>query len=146
MTLRVTQAIAAIMCNAGAAAFTAAGTAPNALLQIMSGAKPAELTTPIGAQLRLVEFTLPDDLFEDAVPTTGGATATANDIPSASALPAAGAGTTATWWRLLDKEGNVTADGTCTDTAGDGDMKLANTTIVSGIDVTIVSWTVFHPA
>lgn len=146
MTLRVTQAIAALMCNAGAAAFTAAGANPNALLQIMSGAKPAEIDTPLGAQLKLVEFTLPDDLFEDAVPTTGGATATANDIPSASALPAAGAGTTATWWRVVGKDGGVVADGVCTDTVGDGDMKLANTTIVSGIDVTIVSWTVFHPA
>lgn len=145
MTMRVHQDLAAAMCDAGVALFTAGATNPNAVLQIMSGARPAELATPLGAQAILVTFDLPNDLFEPAVPTTGGATATANDIPSAAALAAAGAGTTANWWRVLDREGIVRGDGDCTDTTGEGDMKLANTTIVSGIDVTIVSWTAFHP-
>lgn len=144
MTMRISQDIAAAMCDAGVAKFTAGG-AGTSKLQIMSGAKPATLGTALGAQKVLVAFDLPDALFDPATPTAGGATATANDVPSSAATADAGAGTQATWWRVLDKGGAVVADGDCSDTTGNADMKLANTTIVSGIDVTIVSWTAFHP-
>lgn len=145
MPFRVTQDIAAAMTDAGVALFTGGAGAGPAELQIMSGALPADIDTALTTQEVLVAFDLPEPLFNAAVPTSGGATATANTIASAPALPAAGAGVSAGWFRVLDKDGNVVADGEVTDTAGAGPLKLANTTIVEGVDVTIVSWTSFHP-
>jgi hypothetical protein len=145
MALRVHSDLAIAMCNAGVALLTGGVGAGPALLQIMSGVKPTNLGDAIVAQKILAEFDLPDDLFQAAVATAGGATATANDIDPAAATADAGTGTAATWFRVKDKDGRVVEDGECTDTSGAGPMKLANTTIVQGIDVTVVSWTAFHP-
>jgi hypothetical protein len=121
--------------------------AGTSLLQIYSGVKPVNLGDAIGAQVKLAEFALPDPCFGNAVSTTGGGTATADvaDIPTATAPAGAGAGTVATWFRVIDGNGAPIMDGEVTDTAGVGPMKLANTTVVANIDVTVVSWTCFHP-
>ena len=145
MVLRVRNSVAMVACDAMVDQIDVG--AGVSLLQIFSGVKPANLGDAIGAQKKLAEFNLPDPCFGAAVSVTGGGTATADvaNIPTATATADAGAGTVATWFRVVDGNGSPIMDGEVTDTAGVGPMKLANTTVVANIDVTIVSWTCFHP-
>lgn len=114
-----------------------AGAGPGQL-EIYSGTRPAnpEAAVPGGAVL-LVEFELADPAF--AAPTMVGSTATAN----ANAVAAVNglANGTATWFRIVDSDGVAKIDGSVTDQTGTGDLKLATTTIVAGVPVTVVALT-----
>ena len=117
-----------------------AGT-PDSQLVIYDGAEPADPSVALGAQVALVTFLLVEPCFGDAVDTLGGGMATAN-LPPAVAAAASG---TAAWFRLIDGNGRVILQGSVTDTGGNGDLKVSSTSIVSGIEVSVISLTYTQP-
>ena len=136
MAIIISQAIALALVDAIHARIDA-GTGPGQL-EIYSGTRPAnpEAAVP-GASVLLVDFTLEDPAF--AAATMVGTVATAN---AAQPDPVDGlANGTATWFRILDSNNVAIMDGSVTDQTGNGDLKLATTTIVAGVPVTIVSLT-----
>lgn len=116
--------------------------APASTLVIYGGAAPASVNVAIGAQPVLVTFALPDPAFGAPVNLNPGAIATANAIASVVATGTAAA----TFWRMIDGDGKAVLQGSVSDTAGNGDLKLSSTAIITGIDVTVVSLTVTQPA
>lgn len=110
-------------------------------LIVYGGARPADVDTAIGAQTVLVEFTLGKPAFNPAVDANNGGHSTANpvDVVQASATG------TATFFRVFDGAGKAVFDGAVTDTTGNGDLKLSSTSVIQGIDVTVVSLTTTMP-
>lgn len=135
MSIRINSAFAQFLANAAVDGFD------GGQLIIYDGARPASADVAIGAQVPLVTFNLPTPAFGDAAATTPGATATANDIPAVQAS----ATSTATFFRMKSADGTRIIDGTVTDVNGTGDLKLSSTSVISGIDVTVVSLTVTFP-
>lgn len=107
------------------------------IIRIYSGAQPATADTAPSGTL-LATITLPDPAFGAAA--AGSA--------SAGAIAAAAATTTGTagWFRALDSALVTVLDGSVTATGGGGDMQLNTTSLVSGVDVDITTWTVTMPA
>lgn len=139
MVLKLANAVAIAAANAIAAQVDL-GAAVSKLV-IYGGAAPAEPGTAIGAQPVLVEFELPDPAFAAATDTNPNAAATLNPVDPVQA-DATG---TATFFRLINGNGLVVAQGTVTDTAGNGDLKISSTSVIAGIDVTVVSGTIVMP-
>lgn len=110
-------------------------------LQIYDGVRPANPDTAVTTQNVLVEFDLPTPAFGTPVDGASGATATANAI---TPVTAAATGT-ASWFRILDSADLPVWDGDVSDPAGAGDAKISSTSVVSGIDVSVVSMTFLQP-
>lgn len=106
-------------------------------VEIRTGAQPADADDAASGSL-LATVTLGDPAFGAAA----SGTATANAI----AAVAASATNTAGWFRALDSDDNKVLDGSITATGGGGDMELNTTSLVSGVDFDITSWTVTCPA
>lgn len=131
----------------------AAGAAANAIVdgldagagagsvEIYDGTRPANPSVAVSTQTKLVDFVLPEPAFGNAAAVTGGSRATANAVDPVNAA----ASGTATWFRAFDGDGNAWFDGDVSDTAGSGDMKVTSTAIVSGVEVSIVSFTFTQP-
>jgi len=114
---------------------TAIGT--SAKLQIRTGSQPATCATASSGTL-LVEFSLSSDW---AAAASSGAKAFA-----AVTTTAAAAAGTAAHFRVLDSAGTTCHwQGSVTATGGGGDLTLNNTSIASGQDVAITSWTITAP-
>lgn len=113
-----------------------AGAGPGTV-KVYSGAQPASAAdAPTGSLLATIA--LGDPAFGDAA----AGVATANAIPTVQ-----GSGTgTAGWFRGADSDGNTVMDGSVTATGGGGDMTLDSTSITSGQDVTVTSFTYTQPA
>lgn len=139
MTLRFSAAVAALACAAYTGAVDAA-TTPGKLI-IYDGTRPADGDEDPTTQVALVEFDFGDPAFAAPVNVTAGAQATANPL---AAVPATASGT-ASWFRIYDGDGNPLWDGTVTDTTGNGDLKVSSTTVVMGIEVSVVSLTFTQP-
>lgn len=114
---------------------------PASTLVIYSGAQPANPGVAIGAQVPLVTFALPDPAFGNAAAVSGGAAASMNAVTSV----AAAATGTAAFFRIFDGNGAAIMDGVVSDTSGSGDVKLSSTSIVSGVDISVVSLTFTQP-
>lgn len=112
-----------------------------AKLRLYSGAMPATPETAIGAQVLLAEFELPSPLFPASVQVGTSAVATANAVDPVNAI----ADGTVAFGRVVSGAGQALQDLDATDTAGNGAIKLANTDVVTGLEVTIVSWTATTP-
>ncbi|ERP95704.1 hypothetical protein Q669_29490 [Labrenzia sp. C1B10] len=140
MALSITKAMAIAACDF-LNAYLDAGAA-NGTLTVFNGTRPADLETAISGQTPLVTFDFADPAFQAAVDASGGGHATANAITS---VTAANTGE-ATFFRAFDSDGNPVMDGSVSNTGGSGDLKLSSTSIVSGIDVTVVSLTITMPA
>jgi hypothetical protein len=111
---------------------TTIGTAP--ILRIYSGSEPTNITdAPTGTLL--AEMTLPSDWLAAA---SSGQKAKAGTWQDASANATGTAG----YFRIRDS-GDTTShmQGTVTATGGGGDLELNNTSINSGQQVTITSFT-----
>lgn len=136
MAIIISQAIALALVNQIHAAIDAGSAAGH--LRIYSGARPAnpEAAVPGGSTL-LVDFELNDPAF--AAATMVGNVASAN-AEAVDPVPGAANGT-ATWFRVSDSAGVAVFDGSVTDQTGNGDLKLATTTIVATVPVTVVSLT-----
>ena len=109
----------------------------SALLQIYSGAQPASPDTAVGAQVLLAQLTC-NATF---APAPTGGVLTLNAIASGTGTVGAGAGTTATWFRLLNATGPTAhIDGTVGTTAAD--LNLNNTSIATNQTVSVTSFTI----
>lgn len=139
MTARISTAAARAACNTINALIDAGSGAGK--LVIYGGARPATVDTAIGAQTALVTFTLQKPAFGGAVDAGSGGTATAAAITPVQATATG----TATFFRIFDSANVAVFDGDVTDTAGTGDLKVSSTSILTGIDVTVVSLTTTMP-
>lgn len=139
MALKFADLAAIAACNAIVDAIDAG--ASSGSVEIYNGTRPANPSVAVSTQTKLVDFVLPEPAFGNAASVSGGAAATANAVTPVNALAAG----TATWFRVFDGDGNALFDGDVSDTTGSGDMKVSSTTIVSGIEVSIVSFTFTQP-
>ena len=105
-----------------------AGAGP-ALLQIYDGVRPANADTAITGQTKLVGLTMTDPSFGAA----SSGSMTANSIANNTAIAAG----SATWFRLVDSNGNAVADGNV-GTSG-SDLNLGTTSITVGLTVSVSS-------
>jgi len=107
------------------------GTAPK--LRILTGTKPTDCASAQTGTL-LVEMTLPSDWLTNA---SNGS----KSLSGTWQANATGSGT-AGYFRIVDSSGATChAQGTVTNTGGGGDLELQNTSINSGQQVTITSFT-----
>jgi len=128
--------------NAAAAGHTDAldsGSGPG-LIRIYSGSKPAGPDTAISGQTLLAEFTLADPAFTAGA--TGVRTLDATPVLATDGLAAG----TAAWYRALSSDGVAHFDGTVSDEAGAGELKLNTTTISVGLDLQITAGSLTQPA
>lgn len=110
-------------------------------LQVYDGAMPATADTALGAQVKLVEFALPNPAFQAPVDTVGGAVATGNAVTAANAIATG----TATWGRIVNAAGNPLWIGDVTNTAGTGAIKISSTNITNGIEISVISHSYVQP-
>jgi hypothetical protein len=108
-------------------------------VQIRTGSQPADPDDAATGTL-LCTITLNDPAFGAAV----DGVKTADVTPALTA--AAVATGTAGWYRGLDSNAASVIDGAVSASGGGGEMQLNTTALVSGVDVTILSWVVTMPA
>lgn len=132
MTVQLSVAVRNAMLDAYEATI---GTAPK--LRMYSGAIPANCAATRTGTV-LCEITLPSDWMSNA---SGGSKTLLGTWAGTGAV-AAGTGTVAGYFALMDSTGTTCHEqGTITVTGGGGDLTLDNTTIASGQAVNITSWT-----
>lgn len=107
----------------------------NAVLEIYSGSQPASPDTAVGAQVLLASLTC-NATF---APAASGGVLTLNAISNGTGTAGAGAGTTATWYRLRTSGGVAHIDGTVG--ISGADLNLNNTNIATGQTVSVTSST-----
>lgn len=105
------------------------------LLQIYSGTQPATPETAIGAQVLLATLTC-NATF---APAAASGVVTLNAITAGTGTAGAGAGTTATWFRLLTSGAVARIDGAVGITGSD--LNLNNTSIATGQTVSVTAAT-----
>lgn len=110
---------------------------------IYSGTPPADADTALSGNTVLAQITLSDPAFGNATDAAPGATATANGLPLEDS--SANATGTATFFRILDSDSNVIAQGDVTATGGGGDMEINSTSIVASAAVRITAFTITQP-
>jgi len=103
------------------------------LLRIYDGTRPADADTAITAQVLLAELTLSDPC---AAAATGGVL-TFSSISDETSAPATG---TATWFRIVDSDGNAVLDGDV-GTSG-ADLNLASVGITTADTVSVTGLTI----
>jgi hypothetical protein len=116
---------------------TGAGTAQ---LVIYDGTPPALVDTALSGNTVLAELALSNPAFGAAADAAPGATATANAISDDTSANATG---TATFFRLLDRNGTPRVQGSV-GTSGEA-LNLNTTSIVAGATVSVTSLTVTMP-
>lgn len=111
-------------------------------LKIYTGSQPTDANTAVGAQTLLGTLTFSATAF-GASSASGSAgskvvTATANTITDDSSADATG---TAAWFRVLKSDGTTIVFDGSVGTSG-CDLNLASTSIVSGEDISVTSFTI----
>lgn len=103
-------------------------------LKIYTGSQPSDAAATATGTL-LATVVLSDPSFT----TAPGGSATANMADPASVNATASG--TAGWFRVADSNGVTVFDGSISDTAGTGDLKLSSVTLSSGgaVDITVPS-------
>lgn len=139
MSIRISMDAARGACDSITAKINA-GTEASKLV-VYSGARPTNPTDAITTQVKLIEFDLPDPAFGAATEVGTTATAIANAVDPSVAL----ADGTASFFRIIDGDGNPVFDGDVSNTAGTGDLKLSATSVIAGIDVTVISLSSIMP-
>lgn len=110
------------------------------VLNIYGGVEPADPSVGT-AEVALVVFTLPRPSFGSPFDEASGAVATAEAV-----TPEAAAATgTATWFRFINGDDDVILQGSVSNNAGSGDLKISSTSIISGIEVSVDSLTYTQP-
>lgn len=107
-----------------------------AKLQLRTGSRPTNLTDAAAGTL-LAEFNLPNPCFGNS----SSGTATASAITSVTGLASGTVG----HFRVLDRDGTIVEDSDSVGTSGT-ELVLNTTTIASGANVSITSWTGTQPA
>lgn len=108
---------------------------------IYSGAIPDNPDTDVSGN-ELAIFKLANPAFSEAVFANNGGYIALNNVPPVQGL----ADGKASFFRIYNGTGKAVCQGTVTNTEGNGDMKVSSTSIITGIDVTIVSYTLTYPA
>lgn len=106
------------------------------LIDIMSGTQPANPDTAVTSQVILATLT-GNATF---APAAAGGVLTLNSITGGTGTAGAGAGTTATWFRLKTSGATAHIDGTVG--ISGADLNLNNTSIATGQAVSVTSWTI----
>lgn len=113
-------------------------------LRIYDGTRPVNAdTAPTGSNNILIEFSLPNPLFQ-ASALVGNAAVAQLNASGVAPVTAAKTGT-ASFFIITDGDGTTIMDGQVTDTSGSGDLKLSTVSVVVGIDVSVVSLTASMP-
>lgn len=107
-------------------------------VRIYSGTPPADADTALSGNTLLAELAMSDPAFGAAADSGSGATATASAISNDASADATG---TATFFRILDSDNNVVAQGAVS-TSG-AELNLNTVSIVAGAIVSISSMTAF---
>lgn len=105
------------------------------LLRIYDGTRPA---TGGAATTLLAEMTFTD-------PSAPNASNGLSTYSAINADPSANASGTASWYRAVNSSGTFVVDGSVTATGGGGDLTLATTTVTSGVQVSVTSFTYTAP-
>lgn len=116
------------------------GTAASTLV-VYDGTEPADPSVAIDTQVALVTFELADPAFAVAVDDPIGGLIVANPV---TPVEAAAAGT-ATWFRIFDGDGVALLQGSVSEAAGTGDVKISSTSIVSGVEVSVLYLNYYQP-
>jgi hypothetical protein len=106
-----------------------AGSGP-AKIYIFSGAVPGDPSSAVGFETALATLTCADPV---------GAISGRDLVFSAIPVVAAAATGTASFFRLTDSDDNILAQGSVSDNAGSGDLKLSSVSLVATGDVEITS-------
>ena len=109
-------------------------------LKIYSGSVPTDADTALGAQVLLADLAMSNPAFGAAADNAPGAIATASAITQDSSADAGG---TASFFRIVDRDGNAVMQGACA-TSG-SQLNLVTTTIVATQPVQVTSLTVTLP-
>lgn len=112
-----------------------------ATVEIRTGAAPTNCEDADSGTL-LAVLTCSDPAFGAAADLNPGARATASAVTGDSSANATG---TAAHFRAKDSNGVVVLQGDVTATGGGGSMELNSTSINTGVQVDITSWTVTLP-
>lgn len=112
-------------------------------LRLYSGVQPADAdSAPVGSLL--CEIDLSNPAFGAA---NSSGTAAANGVPkSGVGAAAAGAGTNAQSFRVINRDGATVWDGEVSATGGDGELQLDNVNIAEDQAVNVASFTYTQPA
>lgn len=135
-TPRMSNAAAIVGLDALLALLNASGIG---YVEIREGAPPTNVEDAATGTL-LGTLALSATAFGGAVDVNPGARATANAITDDSSADATG---TAGWFRAYDGGGTGVIQGTCGTAAAD--MIMNTTAVVSGLPISITSWTVTLP-
>ena len=106
------------------------------ILTIYSGTQPATGGT---ATTALVALTCGTPFAPSATGTLGGTVSISPAVPSATTATFSG---TATWYRITTSGGSQVIDGTVTAIGSGGDIQLSTTSITTGLQIQINSWTI----
>ena len=136
MTLKLSNAVAIVACNAIAAAM---GASP--LLRIYSGTPPADADAALAGNTLLAELPMSATPFGNAVDGNPNAIATANAISSDTAADATG---TATFFRIFKADGTTVVLQGAVGTSG-SQLNLNSTSIVADEVVSISSLSMTMP-
>jgi hypothetical protein len=114
------------------------------LLEVYNGARPATLTEPIGARVKLVVLSLDNVAAFQAPVDVGGqpyVQSTANTIADTPAL----ATSVATWFRVVDDAGVAHWIGDVTEANLGGDLEISSVNMVQDVNVVTVALRVRFP-
>lgn len=133
MAMIISTAARNASCDAFVDLVDAGSTNSGGKLQIYSGSQPAGPGSA-ATGTKLAEFDLPDPAFGDA----SSGQATANSISTTTGLDDGTAG----WFRVLDRDETAVWDAEVADSG----ITFNTTTISTGVDVDVTSWTVTMPS
>ena len=108
----------------------------SALLNLYSGTQPTNPDTAITSQVLLATLTCSATF----APAASGGVLTANAISNGTGTAGAGAGTSATWYRLTTSGGTAHIDGSVGTSGCDLNL-TGSTSIATGQTVSVSSWT-----
>lgn len=127
--------VASALNTAGNAADLGSGTAAGRL-KFYSGTAPADADAALSGNTLLSTLVLSNPAFAAAVDTNPGASKTANAISDDTAAAATG---TATFARVMDRDGNCVLQLTVTATGGGGEVTINSTAIQANTTVKCTS-------
>lgn len=107
-------------------------------LEVFSGPMPANPQVPLTTQVKLLEFDFAALAFGPAAISGKSAAAVANGLPISAPGLANG---DAVWFQVVQDGGEIVYIGDVSGSLGNGILKMATTTVVSGVNATLVAYT-----
>lgn len=115
--------------------------AASAHLKIYAGTVPANVDVALTTQTLLAELVMSNPAFGGAVDSDPDADATANAISDDTAADATG---TASFARIVDRDGTARLQLSVSATGGGGELQLNSTSIVANVVVGVTSLVLTH--